>query len=374
MVRLCLYSPCFNFYLRSLAIEKLNIDRFLELGKTFPVLDVRSPGEYDHAHIPGAFNLPLFTDEERKIVGTAYKQQSREVAIKIGLEYFGTKMRKMVEDVESILHSKYPGSGSPQVLVHCWRGGMRSAGVAWLLDLYGYKVHTLSGGYKSYRHWIVDSFSMPFTYNILAGFTGSGKTYLLAEMKSKGAAVIDLEKLANHKGSAFGNIGMPGQPTQEMFENLLGHELRNLADTQECMPGPVWLEDESQRIGQINIPPALWNNMSFSPIVFMAIPFEERLKHIVHEYGELDKEKMADAILRIQKKLGGLETKAALQYLDEHGIESCFRILLKYYDKLYNKALKNRDPSKQMLTYLDCGTVDPVQNAERVMNKEFSIK
>jgi len=368
------YSPCFNFYLRNLAIEKLHIDRFLELGKVFPVLDVRSPGEFAHAHIPGAYNLPLFTDEERKIVGTAYKQQSRETAIKIGLDYFGTKMRKMIEDVESIMNSERAGSGSQRVLVHCWRGGMRSAGVAWLLDLYGYKVYTLAGGYKSYRHWIIASFSRPYSFNILAGYTGSGKTYLLEEMKNKGAAVIDLEKLANHKGSAFGNIGMPGQPTQEMFENLLGHELRKLFDTPEDIAGSVWLEDESQRIGQINIPPALWHNMWQSPIVFMAIPFEERLKHIVKEYGHLDREKMAEAILRIQKRLGGVETKMALQHLESGDIESCFRILLKYYDKLYNKALSNRDPSKLRLTCLDFSIVDPEVNADRIMNKEFSIK
>ena len=217
----------------------------------------------------------------------------------------------MVEEVEAIIHSKSPDAGPQSVLVHCWRGGMRSAGVAWLLDLYGYKVYTLAGGYKSYRHWIIETFSLPFSFNILAGFTGSGKTYLLDEMKNKGAAVIDLEKLANHKGSAFGNIGMPGQPTQEMFENLLGHELRKLTDTQEGMPAGIWLEDESQRIGQINIPPALWNNMWQSPVVFMAIPFEERLKHIVQEYGNLDREKMADAILRIQKKIrwGGNQSR-----------------------------------------------------------------
>ena len=296
------------------------------------------------------------------------------MAIKIGLEYFGTKMRKMVEEVEAIIQAKSPDAGPQTVLVHCWRGGMRSAGVAWLLDLYGYKVYSLAGGYKTYRHWIIDAFSLPFSFNILAGFTGSGKTWLLDEMKNKGASVIDLEKLANHKGSAFGNIGIPPQPTQEMFENLLGHELRKFNDNQKALSEGIWLEDESQRIGQINIPTALWNNMWRSPVVFMAIPFEERLKHIVQEYGNLNREKMADAILRIQKRLGGLETKTALQHLQAGDIESCFRILLKYYDKLYNKALSNRDPSKLKLTYLDCSIVDPEVNADRIMNKEFSIK
>jgi tRNA 2-selenouridine synthase len=340
----------------------------------FPVLDVRSPGEYNHAHIPGAYNLPLFTDEERKTVGTAYKQQSRETAIKIGLDFFGIKMRKMVEEVESLTSSLTQNGGTKQVLIHCWRGGMRSAGVAWLLDLYGFKVYTLTGGYKAYRHWVIEAFSMPLMFKILGGYTGSGKTYLLDELKNKGEAVIDLEKLAGHKGSAFGNIGMPTQPTQEMFENLVGYELRNLVKAPGVSTGSIWLEDESQRIGQINIPHSLWNNMWQSPMVFIVIPFEERLKHIVQEYGKLDKEKVADAIMRIKKRLGGLEMKMALQNLEAGDIESCFRILLRYYDKSYNKALNNRGQSVTRLTNIDCSRVDAGTNADKVMSKEFLIK
>lgn len=348
-------------------IEKLPIDRFLELGKKIPVLDVRSPGEYKHAHIPGAYNLPLFTDEERKIVGTAYKQQSREAAIKIGLGYFGTKMREMIEYVESLA-----GSAQRQVLVHCWRGGMRSAGVAWLLDLYGYKVYTLSGGYKSYRNWVIEIFSFPFSFNILGGYTGSGKTYVLDELEKKGATVINLEKLANHKGSAFGDIGMPDQPTQEMFENLLSHELRAKSnhDGSAGMSSSIWLEDESQRIGQINLPHTLWNTMRQSPVLFIKIPFEERLKHIVQEYGELDKEKMVFGIERIQKRLGPMETKTGIQHLKEGDIESCFRILLKYYDKQYNKALNNREELKSLPTNMDCDTVNAKINTDKITAKE----
>ncbi|MDP4265568.1 MAG: tRNA 2-selenouridine(34) synthase MnmH [Bacteroidota bacterium] len=353
-------------------IEKLPIDRFLESGKKFPILDVRSPGEYKHAHIPGACNLPLFTDEERKVVGTVYKQQSREAAIKIGLGYFGPRMREMIEYVESLTGSSSQTSGSRQVLVHCWRGGMRSAGVAWLLDLYGFKVYTLAGGYKSYRNWVLETFSLPFSFNILGGYTGSGKTYVLDELEKKGAAVINLEKLASHKGSAFGDIGMPDQPTQEMFENVLSHELRTLFNGNNDstgIPSPIWLEDESQRIGQINLPNALWSTMRQSPILFMVIPFEERLKHIVQEYGSLDKERMARGIVRIQKRLGPMETKTSLQMLDAGDIESCFRILLKYYDKQYNKALNNREQLQSLLTNMDCTTVNAKINADKITAK-----
>lgn len=359
------------------------------MGKKFPVLDVRSPGEYNQAHVPGAHNLPLFSDEERKIVGTAYKQQGREVAIKLGLDFFGPKMRPMVEHVESLTRSLPEPAGSKQVLVHCWRGGMRSAGVAWLLDLYGFKVYTLTGGYKSYRHWIIETFSFPVSFHILGGYTGSGKTYVLDELDKKGEAVINLEKLACHKGSAFGNIGMPKQPTQEMFENLLGHELRACIKSDTASNGNgkfdagilslnhqerIWLEDESQRIGDLNIPHTLWNSMWQSPLLFVTIPFEERLKHIVTEYGQLDKERMSNAIIRIKKRLGGVETKNALNHLAEGDIESCFRILLKYYDKLYNKALEHRHQSKALLTRLECSIVNARLIADRIITDELLIK
>src|SRR6185436_2351890 len=165
-----------------MAIEKLHIGKFIELAKDHPVIDVRSPGEYNHAHIPGAYNLPLFTDEERKIVGTAYKQKSREAAIKIGLDFFGPKMKKMVDEVESLVRSRKAGVSNSRlktpdsVLIYCWRGGMRSAAVAWLMDLYGFKVYTLIGGYKKFRNYVLETFQLPFQFKILGGYTGSGKT------------------------------------------------------------------------------------------------------------------------------------------------------------------------------------------------------
>ena len=341
-----------------MAIEKIHIEQFLELAKQHPVLDVRSPGEYKHAHIPGACSLPLFTDEERKIVGTAYKQESREQAIKLGLDFFGVKMRKMVEEAEQL------SSNSKTVLVHCWRGGMRSAGVAWLLDLYGFKVFTLAGGYKKYRNYVLDTFRLPFQFSILGGYTGSGKTELLKALKERGEKVIDLEGIANHKGSAFGNIGMPPQPGQEMFENLLAKELRKSLEGQP--ESPVWLEDESQRIGLVNIPGELWKTMRQSPVYFLDIPFEERLKHIVQEYGQLDPEKLADAIGRISQKLGNLNAKTAILMLNEGKITESFDILLKYYDKHYFKSLHNREGINSLLQTVDCKSVTP-ENADQLV-------
>ncbi|MBI5858344.1 MAG: tRNA 2-selenouridine(34) synthase MnmH [Sphingobacteriales bacterium] len=378
-----------------MAIEKINIEQFLELAKQHPVIDVRSPAEYNHAHIPGAYSLPLFTDEERKVVGTTYKQESREAAIKIGLDYFGPKMSEIVRSVESIVGSQDSGlltndlptgqAGSRLVLTYCWRGGMRSAAIAWLLDLYGFKVFTLIGGYKKFRNYVLDTFKLPFQFNILGGYTGSGKTELLKALKEKGETIIDLEKIAKHKGSAFGNIGMSQQPTQEMFENILAQELRRSMGNSEWsiqqQPhspftihySPLWLEDESQRIGHVNIPNDLWATMRKSHIYFLDIPFEERLKHIVEEYGCLDKQKMMDAIERIKEKLGGQNAKLAIQLLEEGNTEESFRILLKYYDKFYFRSLHNREGLNSLLHTVECKSVNPENASQLIRHIQYQI-
>lgn len=376
-----------------MAIQKLTIEEFLKLAKEYPVLDVRSPGEYNHAHIPGAYSLPLFTDEERKIVGTAYKQQSREAAIKIGLDFFGMKMKAMVEETEKIIGNRQQAIDNEYIvenekplpianclLVHCWRGGMRSAGVAWLLDLYGFKVYTLVGGYKAYRKWVLAQFEKEYNFNIIGGYTGSGKTLLLHELIRQNKKVVDLEALANHKGSAFGSLGEKPQPKQEMFENFLAQAL---ADTGYKIPdksvqysasdiqhpvSSIYMEDESQRIGNLQIPMPLWNNMRRSPVYFLDIPFAKRLDHITKEYGKFEKEKLTEAIIRIQKRLGGLQTKMAIEQLQEGKPKECFRILLTYYDKWYAKGLHNRENLSSLLNKIPCSGVDTKTNIEKLLS------
>ncbi len=382
-----------------MAIQKLLIEDFLALAKHHPVFDVRSPGEYNHACIPGAHNLALFTDEERAVVGTHYKQQSREQAIKTGLDYFGPKMRGLVETVEKIsdVRSKmYDGKSATSdtvhrtpniVLVHCWRGGMRSAGVAWLLDLYGFKVYTLVGGYKMYRKWVREQFEKDYDFKIIGGHTGSGKTLVLQELIKQQQPAVDLEALANHKGSAFGAMGK--QPSQEMFENLLAGSLSavNLStlptgqpssdhrpqtstndqpSTINDQPAAIWLEDESQRIGNLQIPMPLWNTMRKSPVYFLDIPFEARLDYITEEYSKTEKEKLVNATIRIQKRLGGLETKNSINYLLEDNYREAFRILLRYYDKWYQKALYNRENPAALLNKIPCSGVDTLINTKKI--------
>lgn len=368
-----------------MAIQRIPIEQFLELAEKQPVLDVRSPGEYIHAHIPGAYSLPLFSDEERKVVGTAYKQQSRQIAIKIGLDYFGVKMKAMVENVEQLLKNRAADSNSFKdaaaspncVLVYCWRGGMRSAGVAWLLDLYGFKVYSLAGGYKKYREWAREQFEKKLSLNIIGGYTGSGKTLVLQELKQADKYILDLEGLANHKGSAFGALGQKPQPSQEMFENLLAKELRSIQKKQSVdfdliltkNENVIYVEDESQRIGLINIPGPFWQQMRNSPISFFDIPFEERLNYLTEAYGKFEIEKLVNSVIRIQKRLGGLETKNAVNYLLENNQKECFRILLKYYDKWYSKGLLNRGDLPSLLHRIECATVN-TKSMIHALNRE----
>jgi len=377
-------------------VQKIAIEQFLSLSREHPVLDVRSPGEYAHAHIPGAHSLPLFNDEERKIVGTTYKQQSREAAIKIGLDYFGVKMKGMVEEVEKIVGSGQWAVGNENaaaselatgdwVLLHCWRGGMRSAAIAWLLDLYGFKVYLLVGGYKAYRKWVLAQFEKEYEFKIIGGYTGSGKTLLLRDLEKRGQTIIDLELLADHKGSAFGAFGEKKQVRQEMFENLLAKELSLKSEVGsgqlavgKGQPPPanwqlatgnfIWLEDESQRIGNLQIPMPLWYTMRKCPVYFIDIPFEERLEYITEEYGKFDKEQLAESIIRIQKRLGGLETKNAINHLLENDHKACFRILLTYYDKWYGKALYNRENISALLNKIPCTGVDTAANTQKLLS------
>ncbi|GAO42386.1 tRNA 2-selenouridine(34) synthase MnmH [Flavihumibacter petaseus] len=339
-----------------MAVVSLDIDTFLEkLAQQPLLLDVRSPAEFAHAHIPGAVSLPLFSDEERKVVGTAYKQESRQQAIKIGLDYFGPKMRPMVETVEKL------NAGKEGVLVHCWRGGMRSGGVAWLLDLYGIKVFTLKGGYKAFRQWVLAQFERDYNLQVIGGYTGSGKTEILGKLARHGEAVLDLEALADHRGSAFGHLGRAEQPGQEQFENKLALALHALGAK------PFWVEDESLRIGSLFLPNNFHDQLRKAACVFIDIPFEERLDHILKTYGSFPVDQLIVAILRIQKRLGPLETKTAINHLVEKEIRQAFAILLKYYDKFYTKSLNSRPADAKPLNRLNAVAVDTLRNTQLIL-------
>lgn len=240
-------------------INRISIGEFFENFKGIPLLDTRTPAEFEKGHIPGAFNLPLFSNEERALVGTTYKQKGREEAVLLGFDLTGNKWSGFISKALEISPGK-------KVAVHCWRGGMRSGAMAWALDFYGFDVTVIEGGYKSYRHWVLDWFEREYPLIVLGGMTGSHKTEILKEIGKKGEQIIDLEGLASHKGSSFGRMEKQTQPSQEQFENNLAEEIRHLNPNQK-----IWVEDESNSIGKIRIPLTFWKQMQSTAVIEIQI-------------------------------------------------------------------------------------------------------
>ena len=334
-------------------INHLNITQFLEKAATLPVLDVRAPLEYTAGHIPGAFSFPLFTDEERKQVGTAYKQISRDKAILMGLDYFGPKMSGFVKQATRLAPRK-------EVLLHCWRGGMRSSGVAWLLDLAGFTVNLLQHGYKDYRRFAISQFEQKYPLVVLGGMTGSGKTEILHQLQEAGESIIDLEKLAHHKGSAFGVIGQLPQNSIEQFQNDLALALYGQNDQNR-----LWVEDEGISIGRVNIPNPFYDQMQAATLIKIEVPQVERIRKLTQEYCQTDKALLTDAILRIKKRLGGLATKEALQAIETGDMEKMVELALVYYDKAYSFQLANKNPENSITIPLP--TTNAAENAGQIL-------
>ena len=315
--------------------REIDIKDYLTDSNPVPLIDVRSPGEFQKGRIAGAVNIPLFSNEERAHVGTIYVNQSREKAIEKGYNYVNPKLDFFIEASKKVA----PGL---KVAVHCWRGGMRSRAFAEHLVSNGFKeVYVIKGGYKAFRRHVHDTFQKKTELCILGGYTGSGKTEILKYLKESGNQVVDLEAIAHHKGSVFGGIGLVPQPTTEQFENNLFLEWKNLNFSR-----PVWLEDESQRIGMVNIPGELYQQMKESKVFFVDIPKNERARHLVEEYAQEDRAQLAGAIKRISKRLGGQKTSKALEYLESGNFYETALLLLDYYDKYYLRSVKKRKPEQ----------------------------
>lgn len=312
-------------------IHHLNIQDFLEQSQGHLTLDVRSEGEYEYGHILHAVSLPLFNNEERKIIGTAYKQQGKNEAVLQGLDHVGKKMSEFVRFVQ-------PKVSDNKIFVHCWRGGMRSGSMAWLLNLFGYEVHVLSGGYKSYRHYVLECIAQKYRLIIIGGKTGSGKTDVLLKLKEMGEQVIDLEALANHKGSAFGALGLPAQPSTEHFENMLAEAVKDFD-----LDKRVWVEDESKSVGRVFIDKNLWQNMRSSPVFVIELPLEVRLQRLVRDYGCQPMDGLEEAITNIKRRLGNEQWKEAIDAVRAKDFAGAARITLYYYDKAYDKGLSMRE-------------------------------
>lgn len=312
-------------------IRSITIEDWIQQPDAPLLVDVRTPAEFAQGHVPGAVNVPIFSNEERVQVGTTYKQAGREPAILLGFDLVGPKWSGFIRQCLALAPGK-------RIAVHCWRGGMRSGAMAWALNMYGFEVYQVRGGYKAFRGWCRQQFERAYNLVVLGGMTGSGKTRLLRHMAREGDQVIDLEALARHQGSAYGSMNRMVQPSQEQFENNLAWQLKDIDPDQR-----LWLEDESQKIGRCIIPLPLWGRMRTAALVDLQVPPEQRVVALAAEYGVLDAGFLAERTQQIHKRLGPEQTKQAIAAIQEGRIADFIRIVLVYYDKTYHRGLGTRD-------------------------------
>lgn len=332
----------------------VDIESFLGFRHQLPVVDVRSEGEYASGHIPGAVNVPLLNNDERAKVGTIYKQKGQREAIHEGFRLVGPRLDQIITQTEQMAAGR-------ELLVHCWRGGMRSNNFCQFVGMAHIKSTALTGGYKAYRQFASDYFKKPLRLILIGGCTGSGKSEVLRALAAKGEQILDLETMANHKGSAFGALLMPPQPTSEQFHNDLFEALYKLDLTK-----PIWIEDESITIGKVFLPQEIWQQMGNSPLVQMMVPKEVRIQRLVNEYGPANREEFLEAMGRIVKKLGGQHYNAAKEKLLQNDMASVIDILLTYYDKTYSESLKRKE--QKIKATLPWDGVDSLNFAMQLIN------
>jgi len=330
------------------------------LAAAGPLIDLRSPAEFAQGHIPGATNLPLFNNDERAEIGTLYKQQGRQAAVLRGLALVGPRMVSLgtallaaLAEHRTTTSAAAQPHNAPCLRLHCWRGGMRSGSVAWLAGQLDLPVLLLGGGYKAYRHWVLELFEQPWPLRLLGGRTGCGKTDLLLALRQRGVAVLDLEGRAHHRGSSFGALGLPPQPSSEHYENLLAADLASLEGADE-----IWLEAESSQVGRCRIPAGLWRQMKGAPALEIQRPLEQRVSQLVAIYGLQDPAGLAEATQRIAKRLGPQRTALALEAIAAADWASACRQMLDYYDRCYD-----HDLSSHAVQAVDLGELAPTEAA-----------
>ena len=310
-------------------LNRLPVERFLRgMG---PVVDVRAPAEFAQGHIPGARNLPLFSDEQRAAVGTTYKHQGRQAAVQLGLELVGPRLGELGRQLSAWADE---AGGSP-LRLHCWRGGMRSESVAWLATQLDRPVVLLEGGYKSFRRWALALFETPWPIHLMGGRTGSGKTDLLLALADRQVAVVDLEGLAHHRGSSFGSLGMPPQPSSEHYENRIALALHRYREAEQ-----IWVEAESVQVGRCRIPGGFWRQMQAAPLLEIRRPLEER-------------------------------TAAALVAIEQHQWGEAARQMLDYYDRCYDHELQRHGSTDQqrLLGHEDLAGLSPETAADQLISR-----
>jgi tRNA 2-selenouridine synthase len=323
-------------------IKEINVEELETLDKPI-LIDVRSEGEYAEATIPGAVNLPLFNNQERAEIGTTYTQASPGLARELGLSIISPKLSGLVKQVEE-LAKKGP------LVLFCWRGGMRSKSLATVADLMGIPIYRLQGGYKAYRSQVVEFFQkkLPFQVVVLRGNTGVGKTEFLRRLRAEGYPAIDLEKLANNRGSVFGAMGLGNPPSQKKFEGLLFEELATLGEFSYII-----VECESKRIGRVTLPPSFFSAMQEGIQILQYDSIKNRVQRLINEYTSVPDafQEISVALERLIKTLGHVKVQELRTLLESNCLEEFTeQLLVDYYDKLY--AYPN-EPSSDYAFYIN---------------------
>jgi len=290
-------------------------------------IDVRSEGEFEDGHVISSINIPILNNEHRILVGTSYKQEGKDSAEELGYKLVSPLFEQLIAEAKK--HVK-----ENKIVVYCARGGMRSQIFSDLLSKEGIEVLRLKDGYKRYRNWCLEKFSREHSSIVLSGKTGSQKTERLFGLKNEGESVIDLEGLAHHKGSAFGSLGLPEQPSQEQFENNLAHALyfelkKNL---------PVWYENESRFIGKIRVPDPIFNRIVKSPRVEIEPSFENRFQFLMENYGCFSNEALIEKTQLLTKRMGLEANKKAIEAIENGAKDEWLNLLMHYYDKAYDQG------------------------------------
>ncbi|WLV25596.1 tRNA 2-selenouridine(34) synthase MnmH [Aciduricibacillus chroicocephali] len=311
--------------------QEYTIEELLELRESgkYALVDVRSPKEFQEASIPGAINIPVFSNEERSEIGTLYKQESPEAAKQRGLEIFSDKLPRFINDFQKL---------NKPVAVFCWRGGMRSKTATTVLDLMGVKAGRLKGGIRSYRQYVVktmESYNLKSDLIVLNGYTGTGKTKLLHQLLDKGYPVIDLEQMAGHRGSIFGQIGLLPN-NQKKFDSLLLQDLEKYKDKKHII-----IEGESKRIGKVVLPEFFYSKKESGTQFFLHLPIDVRVANIMEDYKpEESPEQFLEAFQFIKRNIHSPIANEIQKLLEGKQFPKAIALLLEYYyDSRYEHAI-----------------------------------
>ena len=298
-------------------------------------IDVRCPREYKKGHYTDAINIPIFSNDEYQKLGQIYRKEGDTVASQLGYKYALNSKSRILTSMKELNENNF--------IIYCARGGMRSKGFQAIVNQEGYRTFRIKKGYKEIREHVLNSFKEKRVVVIIAGSTGTGKTTIINKMKECGHNIIDLEKLANHRGSAFGDLGVSEQASQQQFENDLSYFW-----TQTDPGRNVFIESESRKIGKVSIPEGIWTQMIKALYLKIDMGIDRRVENLIKDYGEYPRSDLEKRIHQISRKLGGQNVKTAIDLLDSNSLHDLCKFLLEnYYDKMYRVAYNRRDSKKE---------------------------